>query len=64
MTARTGIPSISDAAHELCRLVSKYQAVIALLHPGNSALLAALSAALAACAVLQVEVEQVRDYGD
>lgn len=64
MAARTGIPSLQDASHELCRLLSKYSAIISFLYPDNSALLAALAAASAACAVLEAEVTAVRDYGD
>lgn len=64
MAKRTGIPSISDAAHELCRLLAKYTAVITILYPDNAPLLAALAAAQAACAVLEAQAELVREYGD
>lgn len=64
MARRTGIPTIQTVARQLCKYVTKYSSVIAKLYPENAALLAALTAAAAACQVLQVELEAVREYGD
>jgi hypothetical protein len=64
MARRTGIPSIQTLAKKLCRFISRYSTVIAGLYPENAALLAALTAAAAACQVLAVELEAVREYGD
>lgn len=64
MARRTGVPSILKIAQELCRLITKFTPVITALYPGNTALLAALAAANAACATLVEEVSAVREYGD
>lgn len=64
MARRTGVPSMIGIAHELCRLITKFSPVIAALYPGNTALQAALAAALAACQVLEGELVAVRELGD
>lgn len=64
MPRRTGIPTIQTVAQKLCKYVTKYSPVIAKLYPDNAPLLAALTAAAAACQVLQMELESVREYGD
>jgi hypothetical protein len=61
MARRTGIPSIHEAARELCRLVNKFRPLLTILYAENAALLAALAAAQAACAELVVEANAVRD---
>lgn len=64
MAKRTGVPSLISIAHELCRLITKFTPVITSLYPSNTALLAALAAANAACAALETELQAVRDIGD
>lgn len=64
MARRTGIPIIQTIAQKLCKYVTRYSPVIAKLYPSNAALLAALTAAAAACQTLQIELEAVREYGD
>ena len=62
--ARNGIPTMMIVAKNLCRLIVKYESVIATQFPGNAPLLAALAAANAACGVLAAELALNRDYGD
>ena len=64
MARRTGIPTILEVAQALCRLVTKFTPIIAQLYPTNTALLAALEAANAACGVLVQQLALVREYGD
>lgn len=64
MARRTGVPTILSVAQNLCRLIVKFTPVIQSLYPTNTALLAALAAANAACATLVQEVSAVREYGD
>lgn len=64
MTRRTGIPTILQVAQEMCRLIVKFTPVIQAIYPNNTALLAALAAANAACAELVQEVAAVRELGD
>lgn len=64
MARRTGIPIIQTVAQKLCKYVTRYSPVIAKLYPDNEVLLAALTAAAAACQTLQIELEAVREYGD
>lgn len=63
MTKRTGIPSLLNVAKIMCRLITDFTPVITTLYPTNTALLAALAAANAACAALEQELAEVRDYG-
>lgn len=64
MAKRIGVFSLQKFSKQVCRLISKYQAIIKLVYPENTALHAALDAAGAACAVLNTELEAVREYGD
>jgi hypothetical protein len=48
----------------MCQLITDFTPVITTLYGGNSALLAALAAANAACATLHAELAGVREYGD
>ena len=64
MATRTGIPTLLNLATKLCRALSKFGVGIVLLYPTNTALLAALNAALAACGTLQEELAKVREIGD
>jgi len=51
-------------AKRLCYLINAFTPVIQKKYPTNAALLAALAAANAACAVLQSELVTVREFGD
>jgi hypothetical protein len=64
MARRTGVPALMQVAERLCFLIVKFTPVIQQLYPTNSALMAALAAANAACAALHVELAAVREYGD
>lgn len=63
MTKVTYIPSLDDAAHKMCALLTRASPTIQRLYPNNAALQAALQAALAACATLGEETAKERDYG-
>lgn len=60
---RDGLYSIAKYARILCRLLNDFAPVIERLYPNNSALRAALAAALTACSVLVGEVEAQRQQG-
>jgi hypothetical protein len=60
---RSGLPSIVKTAHTLCRLITLFSPYIQKLYPTNTALQAALAAALAACAVLGEEAEAAIEPG-
>ena len=64
MAKRTGVPTLIGVAKRMCDLIVRYGDVIALLYPTNTALIAALAAANAACGVLAAELAKVREYGD
>lgn len=64
MASRTGIPSLMVVARRLCLLIVKFTPIITHLYPSNTALLAALAAANAACSALHEELALVREYGD
>lgn len=64
MAKRTGVPTLLGLAKKLCRALAKFQSLIYNLYPDNTALQAALTAATAACSVLEAELEAVREYGD
>lgn len=64
MARRTGISSINKIAKEMCRLVTTFTPIIQRIYPENVALLAALDAANAACALLVVESENALEFGD
>jgi hypothetical protein len=50
-------------ARRLCNLITKFTPVIERLYGNNEALMTALAAANAACAVLHEELSAVREYG-
>lgn len=64
MTHRTGVPTMMKVAKTLCRLIVNFTPVIVKTYPTNTALHAALSAANAACQTLELELSEVREYGD
>lgn len=61
---RNGVPSMLQIAKTLCRLIVKFTPVITQQFPTNTALLAALAAANAACSELSAQLALVREYGD
>jgi hypothetical protein len=64
MARRTGVPTLILIARRMCDLIVRFTPTIQQLYPTNSALLAALAAANAACAVLHMELSEVREVGD
>jgi hypothetical protein len=64
MPARNGVPTIQKRAKLLCDIMNKFAPIIVSQYPTNTALAAALAAAQAACAALDIEIEKVRLYGD
>lgn len=64
MTKRTGIPSLMDVARRMCLLLVKFTPIIQSLYGDNATLMAALTAANAACSALHEELAQVRETGD
>jgi len=64
MAQKTYIPSVHNAAQDMCKLLARATPVIVRIYGGNAALLAALSAANAACDVLVQEAGNVRSYED
>jgi len=64
VASRTYVPSLLLVSIKLCRLISRATPIITVLYPNNSALLAALAAANAACSELSAQLALVREYGD
>jgi len=63
MSRRTGVPSLITVAKRMCDLITRFSPIIQRLYPENTALHAALAAANSACAVLHLQLEEVREYG-
>jgi hypothetical protein len=61
---KTGVPTLMQVSKRMCDAVSRFTPAIYRHYSTNAALLAALAAAQAACAVLQAELAKERDYGD
>ena len=61
---RSGVPTLLHIAELLCKYIVKFTPWIEELYPTNAALLAALSAANAACAALHTQLALVRQTGD
>ena len=61
---KDGVPPLLKVAGLLCHYLSKFTPFLADKYAGNTALIAALTAASAACQVLELELVKVRDYGD
>ena len=61
---RTGLPTTQKTAKVLCQLIARHSDTILILANNDPAVSAALAAALAACAVLDEELEKYRQYGD
>jgi hypothetical protein len=64
MARRNGIFSIREVARNMCRLITFFEPVLRAQYPNNTALQAALSAAMAACGVLDAELQKVQTQGD
>jgi len=64
MARRTGLPTLLQLAQNMCRLIVKFTPIIQQLYGGNAALMAALAAANAACAILVQEIADVIVPGD
>jgi len=64
MTKRTGIPSILKIAKTFCRLIILFTPLIRQVTNNDSSVMAALSAALLACRLLEDELEPYRVLGD
>lgn len=64
MAQRTGLSTLHRVARELCRYIGLFTPIIQRLYGDNAALMAALSAANAACGVLVTEIGDVLEYGD
>lgn len=63
MARRNGMPTMRKVALRLCLLITRFDVVIRKQFPENAALLAALDAAVVACAVLRQEIEAVLPIG-
>lgn len=61
---RTGLPTIRAVSNRLCNYVTTFTPVITKAFPANAALIAALAAANAACAVLVAEADAQLPIGD
>lgn len=64
MARRTGVSSLQKVARNMCRLILAFSPIIRRIYPSNTALHVALDTAMAACGVLEQELELVREYGD
>lgn len=64
MAQRTGISSLNSLAKQMCRAVTIFTPIIRRVYPENEAILAALDAANAACALLEQETASLIVYGD
>lgn len=64
MASRTGVPTLIQVANRMCKLIVQFGPIMQRAYPSNSALQAALAAAMAACSVLENELVQVREFGD
>lgn len=64
MTERTGVPTLLGLAHRMCQVIVKFTPILTAKYSANPALLAALTAANAACGVLAAELALVREHGD
>ena len=63
MARRNYLPTTQKRALALCKIIVKAQPIITVAFPSNAALQAALSAALAACETLRVEVAKELEPG-
>jgi hypothetical protein len=61
---RDGVPTLLKLAKLSCKALTKFTPYLTVKYSSNPALLAALAAAQGACAVLDNELEKVREYGD
>jgi len=61
---RTGLPSTQKSVKQVCDLIARYSTTILLLADDDDDVKTALAVALAACQVLDVQLERFREYGD
>lgn len=61
---RTGAPTLIKIGKRMCDLIQRFGPILQSAYPSNTALHAALAAAMAACSVLTAELEAVRGKGD
>lgn len=64
MARRTGIPTMIWTGKKLQNLFTNYTVTITLLHPTNTALLAAIADCAQCLVVLLQELAAVREQGD
>lgn len=63
MARRDGFYSLRKVAREMCRLITLFTPIIRGLYPNNTALQAALAAAMAACDELFKEIDLQDELG-
>lgn len=63
MARRTGIPTTIFLARQLCTFVTRYDLVIRRVTNNNAAVIAALEAALASCALLASTLDDYLEQG-
>lgn len=64
MAARTGMPTITKLAKQLCKYIVQFEPIIRVVTSNDPAVLAALAAALSACQVLDAELTAYIPVGD
>lgn len=64
MARRTGLRTIRELAHQMCRLVVRFTPTLQAAFPDSPALQAALVAANAACAELVIQADLLLEFGD
>jgi len=64
MARRTGIPTLMALGERLCKFIVAFTPTIRAVTNNDVAVMTALATALAACEVLNQELENYRDSGD
>lgn len=64
MARRTGLWTIRTIAYQMCRKVTEFTPLISSVYGDNTALIAALAAANAACATLVAAADESLPVGD
>lgn len=57
MARRTGLPTLRQLGRAMCRIITAWGPVIRLVYPANTALHAAIAAAMSACEVMVAEID-------
>lgn len=60
---RTGIPTLTYLAREMCRLITKFGPIIREISNNDPGVATALSAALAACSALDEKLQEYAEQG-